>query len=302
MDTTSANYTEAYNKFANWIEETKKKLSSCHCCDGTKQPLEWKNVINYHKSLQNEVEVLGETLKCKLKQHLNEDKSHTKEQIDQTAELEGKWHQLWLKHLEQLVVVERTRRCPIHNSTLIGKPYPNSNGKNAIKAQRIRPISYPNNYNDRLEWDYRHTLSLTGCHKENGSHLDLDSVDEQTTKNLTEFGENYELWFGKEDEIACVPLHSRPPSVEPAEKPEIAKAVVTSNSSSPEDINCKILKLSMPSSLLSVPASNIPRQQMRKHSWQLLLMLITIVVVIISGLCLEPHQLERTYRHTQPPV
>lgn len=263
-------------------------------------PQSWKHVILYHQNLQNEVEEFGKQLNCELKRHLDEDKSRQ----DQSAELEARWHKLWLKSLEQLVVVERTRRCPKHNSTIIGKSSSSSPAnKSVARPQRRRPISYPNNFNERLEWDYQHTLSLTGCHKENGSHIDLDSVDEQVTKNLTEFGENYELWFGKEDEIACVALHSRPPSVEPAEQPEIAKAVVTSNPNSSDDVNCNLLMLTTPSSMFSVDASKCSHNHKQSNYWRIVgPFLLALALVAFSAVYHEPHHVHRSYYHTQPPV
>jgi hypothetical protein len=264
----------------------------------------WKHVILYHQNLQNEVEDLGKQLNCELKRHLNDEKSPNQSQIDQSLELEGRWHKLWLKSLEQLVIVERTRRCPKHNSTIIGKSSaPTPANKSVSKPQRRRPISYPNNVSERLEWDYQHTLSLTGSHKENGSQIDLDSVDEQVTKNLTEFGENYELWFGKEDEIACVALHSRPPSVEPDEQPEIAKAVVTSNSNMPDDINCNLLMLTTPSPMFSVDASKCPHKQKQSNFWRIAgPFLLAVAFVAFSALYHEPHHMHKSYYHTQPPV
>lgn len=268
-------------------------------------PQTWKHVILYHQNLQSEVEEYGKQLNCELKRHINEDKSLNKTHTDDSSELEGRWHKLWLKSLEQLVVVERTRRCPKHNSTIIGKSSSSPANKSVARPQRRRPISYPNNFNERLEWDYnQQTLSLTGCHKENGSQIDLDSVDEQVTKNLTEFGEEYEEWFGKEDEIACVPVHSRPPSVEPAEQPEIAKAVVISNSNSSEDVNCNLLMLTTPSSMFSVDASPSPRIQKRSSLLCRLVgpVLIAFALLIFSALFQEPHHMHMSYHHSQPPV
>lgn len=268
-------------------------------------PQTWKHVILYHQNLQNEVEDLGKQLNCELKRHLSDEKTPNQSQQDQSGELEERWHKLWLKSLEQLVVVERTRRCPKHNSTIIGKSSASSSpaNKSVSRPQRRRPISYPNNVSERLEWDYQHTLSLTGSHQENGSQIDLDSVDEQATKNLTEFGENYELWFGKEDEIACVALHSRPPSVEPAEQPEIAKAVVTSNSNMTDDINCNLLMLTTPSPMFSVDASKCPHKQKQSNFWRIVgPFLLAIAFVAFSALYHEPHHMHKSYYHTQPPV
>ena len=303
MDFESPNLSEAIKKFANWIETNEQKLNSaCHCDPPQTGKQIWKPVIAYHQNLQSEVESFGKQLNCEVKRHLSDDKSCTQENLDESTELEGKWHKLWLKSLEQLVIVERTRRCPKHNSTLIGKSSSPAN-KNVSKPQRRRPISYPNNFSERLEWDYQHTLSLTGCHKENGSQIDLDSVDEQVTKNLTEFGENYELWFCKEDEIACIPLHSRPPSVEPAEKPEIAKAVVTSNSSSSDDVNCNLLMLTVPPSMYSVDASKCSRSRKHHHIWRVLgPFLFAFALLVFSSLYSEPHHMHKSYYHSQPPV
>lgn len=342
MEYQSSNYSEAFKKFANWIESKEKRLNSaCHCCPQTKERLShetitpfingtvkdnahieeetgsintsnpsstdiirhWKVVINYHQDFQNEVEDFGRRLNCELKRHLNnKDESCTKQQIDESVNLENRWHQIWLKSLEQLVVVERCRRCPKHNSTFIGKTSPSASNKGIAKAQRVRPISYPNNTTEKLEWDYQHTLRLTGCHKENRSQIDLDSVDEQVTKNLIEFGEDYQDWLGKEDEIACIPTHSRPPSVEPAEKPEIAKAVVFSDRSTYDDVNCNLLMLTTPPSMFSVEASKCTHSK-RGSWWQVLgPFLFAIVLVIFSALYHEPHQMHRSYYHSQPPV
>lgn len=272
--------------------------------------ISWKNVIDQHQKLQNEVEEFGKQLNCELKRHLHDDKSLGQKELDSSADLEERWHKLWLKSLEQLVVVERTKRCPKHNSTMIGKPYTKNlspANMSMSKPQRRRPISYPTNTSERLEWDYDHTLSLTGCHKENGSQVDLDSVDELVTKNLTEFGENYELWFGKEDEIACVATHSRPQSVEPAEKPELAKAVVTStNSSTHEEVSCNLLMLTTPSSMFSVDASksclhNNKRQT--SYAWRIFApILLAVILLLFSNLYQDPHHVHRSYYHNQPPV
>lgn len=265
----------------------------------------WKNVITYHQNLQTDIEYFGKQLNCELKGHLKLDKSLAKEESDNAAALEARWHKLWLNHLEQLVVVERTRRCPKHNSTLIGKPPSSPANKGMAKVQRRRPISYPNNHAEMFEWDYKYTLSLTGCHKENGSNIDLDSVDEQITKNLTEFGENYELWFGKEDEVASIALHSRPPSVEPAEKPEIAKAVVTSDPNSHEDINCNLLMLTTPSSMFSVDASKCLHSQEKEkgYKWRHMgTFLLIVLALVFSAVYHEPHHIHKSYYHTQPPV
>lgn len=342
MEFKSTSYSEAFKKFADWVELNEKKLNSaCHCCP-TSKPLTnhettttttttttppnggpikeiektldssingqnrlhtWKHVITLHYNIQIEVENSGRQLNCELKRHLNEDKTCSKQQWDDAASLEGRWHKLWLKSLEQLVIVERTRRCPKHNSTIIGKPSPLPAQMSTGKPQRIRPISYPNNYNERLEWDYRHTLSLTGCHKENGSQIDLDSVDEQVTKNLTEFGENYELWFGKEDEVISITTHSRPPSVEPAEQPEVAKAVVTSNSNHHEDVNSNLLMLTTPSSMFSVDASKCLHNQKQSYTWRLIgPFLFAFILFIYCALFHEPHHMHKSYYLTQPPV
>lgn len=353
----STNYNEASTKFSDWLGLTEKRLeTSCHCpsnllsnnnnstSKSTNPTIStnsttnliaqqtsiadpklqlynrWKNVISQHQNLQNEVEVFGNQLNCELKKHLNNDKSITKEQSHLASDLEARWHKLWLKSLEQLVVVERTRRCPTHNTTIIGKSKSNSNSNGCntnannslVKVQRRRPISYPNNYNDRLEWDYQHTLSLTGCHKENGSQIDLDSVDEQVTKNLTEFGENYELFFGLDEEITCSAqtVHSRPPSVEPAEKPEIAKAIVTSGNlnDSHEDVSCNRLMLTTPSSIFSVDASKCLRDSSNfkkddaKLIWRFLLPIVFAIILIFSAITQEPHHMHKSYYHTQPPV
>lgn len=311
MEFKSANYSEAVKKFAEWVENNEEVLNStCHCCPETKlsstllsNGIIKETIVSFHQNFQTEVEDFGKQLNCELKRHLNEDKSCSKEQWKESKDLEERWHKLWLKSLEQLVIVERTRRCPKHNSTIIGKPTPSPANKSMAKAYRRRPISYPNNYNDRLEWDYRHTLSLTGCHKENGSHIDLDSVDEQITKNLTEFGENYELWFGKEDEMACIAMHSPPPPVEPIEKPEIAKAVVTSDSNSHDDVNCNLLMLTTPSSIFSVDATKCSRNHKPGYTWRYIgPFLIALFVLFFSTIYHEPHQMHKSYYPTQPPI
>lgn len=309
MESKSSNYSEAHKKFADWVDSSEKRLdSACHCCPPQTGPQGWNHVISCHQKLQTEVEDFGKQLNCELKRHLNEDKSCTQSQWDNASNLEDRWHKLWLKSLEQLVVVERTRRCPIHNSTLIGKSSTSPSSaanKSVARPQRRRPISYPNNFNERLEWDYQHTLSLTGCHKENGSHIDLDSVDEQVTKNLTEFGENYELWFGKEDEIACIDVHSRPASVEPAERPEIAKAVVRApETNSSEDVNCNRLMLTTPSSMFSVDASKCPHKQKQSHIiWRIVgPFLFAFAIFLFSALYHEPHHMHKSYYYSQPPV
>lgn len=316
MEFKSSNFSEAFSKFANWIEGNEKQLNSaCHCPKTKKQTIEetkttinappsngsWKHVIKFHQDLQTEVEEYGKQLSCELKNHLNEDKSCSKKHKEVT-DLEERWHKLWLKSLEQLVIVERIRRCPKHNSTIIGKPSSPAN-KSVANPNRKRPISYPNNFNDRLEWDYKNTLSLTGWHKENGSQIDLDSVDEQVTKNLTEFGENYELWFPKEDEIDCIPMHSRPPSVEPAEKPELAKAVVTSDPNHHQDVNCNLLMLTTPSSMFSVDGSKYSsfKNKNNNYLWRFLLLLL-VAALGYSAFYQEPHHMHKSYYRNQPPV
>lgn len=331
---------EAFKKFASWVEASEKKLNSaCHCCPQTKSQANgtscqnaengcireptiveedstttlptlangqqrthsWKNVINYHQNLQTEVEEYGKQLNCELKQHLSEDKSSTEKDWSESKDLEERWHKLWLKSLEQLVVVERTRRCPKHNSTIIGKPAPTTGDKSIARPQRRRPVSYPNNNADLLQWDYQHTLSLTGCHKEDGSQIDLDSVDEQATKNLTEFGENYELWFPKNDVISDVPIYNPPPSVEPDEKPEFAKAIVTSNLQTHEDVNPNLLMLTTPSSMLSVDVNRYPQKKCKFRMFTFPV-LLAMILLIISAVYHEPHILHRTYYHKYPPV
>lgn len=326
MANESSNFDEAFKKFSEWVETNENLLNTaCHCCPTQPQQTNptsnistenspnvrtsfndfrsWKSVIEYHRKLQQEIEEVGYKLNGKLKCFLNEDKTISDDQRDESLSLEGRWHKLWLKSLEQLVVVENSRRCPIHNTTLIGKPtLKTSPNKRLVRSHRIRPLSYPNS-NDRLEWDYKYTLSLTGCHKENGSQIDLDSVDEQITKNLTEFGENYELWFGKEDEIANI-VHSRPPSVEPVEKPEIAKAVVTSDSNLNGDGNFNLLMLTAPSSILSIDGSKCPHKSRKPcFLWRSLVSIVFVVVLILfSSLYHEPHQMHKSYYNTQPPV
>lgn len=289
-------------QFADWVESLEKRLeSACHCSCPTNngQQKSWKHVIDYHQKLQNEVE--DQSKVRDLKRKLSEDKSCTEEQWDLFNKLESQWHKIWLKSLEQLVIVDRTKRCPKHNTTLIGKTTsPSPANKSVARPQRRRPISYPNNFNERLEWDYQHTLSLTGCHEENGSQIDLDSVDEQVTRNLTEFGENYELWFGREDEIASVNLHSRPASVEPAEKPELAKAIVTSNISSSEDVNCNLLMLTSPSTIVTSKCSH---NQKPSYMWRTVgSFLFLFGLIVISTIYHEPHHVHRSYYHSQPPV
>lgn len=324
MELKSPNYSEAFKKFANWIESSEKRLNSaCHCCPETRvQAINetsittittttktshnraqiWKHVIEFHKNLQDEVEDFGKQLSCELKRHFNEDKTCTKEEWVKVADLEKRWHKLWLKSLEQLVIVERIRRCPKHNSTIIGKPSSPSN-KSLAKPQRRRPISYPSNQNENFEWDYKDTLSLTGFHKEIGSQIDLDSVDEQITKNLTEFGENYELWFPKEDEIDCIPVHSRPPSVEPAEKPEIAKAIVTSDQNHHQSVNYNLLRLTTPSSMISVDPSKCSFKEENRFLRRLFIFfLFSLSVLLFSIFFQEPHLMHKSYYHKQPPV
>lgn len=324
MELKSSNYSEAFKKFASWVETNEKRLNSaCYCCPKTQIQAtnetnsakitnansntpqnrlhNWKHVIDFHQNLQTEIEDFGTKLSCETKRHLNDEKETcVKEEWSKVADLEVRWHKIWLKSLEQLVIVERIRRCPQHNSTLIGKPSSPAN-KKAAKPQRIRPVSYPTNYSERLEWDYRNTLSLTGWHKENGSQIDLDSVDEQITKNLTEFGENYELWFPKEDEIDCIPMHSRPPSVEPAEKPEIAKAIVTSDPNHHQNVNSNLLRLTTPSSMISVDASKYSFREKNKYPWRsILFVLLSLIVLIFSTLYQEPHYMYKSYYRTQP--
>lgn len=325
MELKSYNYSEAFKKFANWIESSEKRLNSaCHCCPETKIHAtnetnttttktttiktphsivqKWKHVIDFHKNLQDEVEDFGKQLSCELKRHLNEDKTCSKEQWGKVSDLEERWHKLWLKSLEQLVIVERIKRCPKHNSTIIGKPSSPSN-KSLAKPQRRRPVSYPNNQNENFEWDYKDTLSLTGFHKEIGSQIDLDSVDEQMTKNLTEFGENYEVWFSKVDEIDYIPMHSRPPSVEPAEKPEIAKAIVTSDQNHHQSVNCNLLRLTAPSSMISVDASKCSFREKKRFPRRLIIFaLFSFIVLLISTFFQEPHLMHKSYYHKQPPV
>lgn len=361
----SKNYGEAYEKFAEWVADKEKLLTStCHCCpkgnsntsipkqpvengskqllsstplsNGTSNGTSTESIVSFHRKLQEEVENRGKQLNCELRHHLEEDKLCTKDHWDQSGALESRWHQLWLTSLEQLIIVERNRRCPTHNSASTGrqtthqlKLHQQTNNNTSSSSSRSpllvaykkssslrgsprkRPISYPNNaYTDRLEWDYKNTLSLTGCHKENGSHIDLDSVDEQITKNLTEFGENYELWFGKEDEIVLLDLHSRPSSVEPSEKPEIAKAVIitpttTNSNSSTNDVNCNLLMLTTPSSIFSVDASKCSRQEKPQASyrWRFFgAFLFTIAALLFSSLYTEPHHIHKSYYHSQPPV
>lgn len=259
-------------------------------------------MIEYHQNLQTEVEQYGRQLNCELKRHLNEDKSLGKVKTTDSQALEERWHKLWLKSLEQLVVVERTKRCPKHNLTIIGKSGTTPANKSIARPQRRRPISYPNN-NERLEWDYQHTLSLTGCHKENGSQIDLDSIDEQVTKNLTEFGENYEMWFGKDDEIASVAMHSRPPSVEPAEQPELAKAVVTSDPNTTDDVNCNLLMLTTPMSMFSVDAGKCLHKRGHSSFWRVMCsFLFVLALLLYSAIYHEPHHMHRSYYQGQPPV
>lgn len=262
-------------------------------------PQTWKHVILYHQNLQNEVEDLGKQLNCELKRLLHDEKSPSKSQIDQSQELEARWHKLWLKSLEQLVVVERTRRCPKHNSTIIGKSSTSSPASKSVsRLQRRRPISYPNNVSERLEWDYQpNTLSLTGSHKENGSQIDLDSVDEQVTKNLTEFGENYEMWLADADEVSD--LQSRPPSPLRDEQPIIAKAdpKITDDSSN------QVWMITTPSAVLSVDATKCSHIQKQSNFWRIVgPCLLAIAFVAFSALYSEPHHMHKSYYHTQPPV
>lgn len=317
----SSNFSEALKKFSKWVVAHENKLdTACHCCpspnnssegtnnirnstSSTPDKKNWKSVIEYHHKLQGEVESHG-YLNNELKQFIIEDKTITNEQRDEAKSLENRWHNLWLKSLEQLVIVERTRRCPKHNTTIIGRPFirsANSN-KRLLRSERIRPLSYPNG-NDRLEWDYKHTLSLTGCQNE-GSQIDLDSVDEQATKSLTEFGENYELWFGKEDEIANISVHSRPPSVEPAERPETAKATVISTVNMNGDGN-NLLMLTAPPPIQSIDGSKCSqtKEKQLSYSWRLVLSsIIVIIIVMILGFCQKPHQMQKSYYISQPPV
>lgn len=325
MESKSSSYSEAFKKFSDWIEANEKRLNSvCHCCPNqpnntsTTNNLDtncvngvqsrahsWNHVIIYHQNLQTEVEEFGNQLNFDIKRLLNEDKTCTEEHKDETTKLEGRWHNLWLNSLEQLVIVERTRRCPKHNSTIIGKSNPPStNNKSLAKQQRIRPISYPSvQYGTALAWDYQFTLNLTGCHKENVSQVDLDSVDEQETKDLTEFGDDYEVWFCQEDEVSSVPMHSRPPSVEPSEKPEIAKAVVTSNANNHhEDVSCNLLMLTTPSSMFSVDASKCSHIKKHNYPWRFVGLLLAIILLVFSALYHEPHHVHMSYTHTQPPV
>lgn len=302
MEFKSVNYTEALEKFTSWVESNETRLNSaCHCED----VCQWKHVINIHQNLQNEVEDFGTRLSCELKKHINEDESCAEARSIEATDLENRWHQLWLKSLEQLVVVEKSRRCPKHNITIIGKPNGCSmTNKTPIKPHRVRPISYPNNNSERLEWDYRYTLSLTGCHKENGSHIDLDSVDEQVTKNLTEFGENYEVWFGKDDEVASVTLHSRPPSVEPPEKPEIARAIAITSTHNHEEINLNLLKLTTPSSMFSVEATKCSHNARQSHTWRLIgyPLLFAIIALVFCTIAQDQHQWHKSFGYNYPPV
>lgn len=296
----------AFKEFSDWIETKENQLNTlCHCCPP--QTNNWKSVIENHQIIQNEVEQYGHHLNWELKQLLKKDKTITKEQRDYAAALEDRWKKLWLKSLEQLVVVENDTRCPAHNSTMIEKPIvkgtPNDKRLLLRRTKRTRPFSYPNN-NERLEWDYQHTLYLTGCHKENGSHLDLDSVDEQETKKLTEFGENYEVWFGKEDEVASIPVHSRPPSVEPAEEPEIVKAIVSSNDNFNGDVNFNLLMLTTQPSVFSIDTTKYSngKRTSRAHWIYIFSAIFVVIAFMITNIFQEPHQMHKSYQYSQPPV
>lgn len=270
------------------------------------------SVIKHHQEFRDEIVEYGQKLNFELKRHLNEDPSLINERTQQSSKLEDRWHTLFLNAFEQLVVVELTKRCPKNSSTdkhirsVANKKQKLQNTimnrvSSSMSKQRIRPMSYPNNNVD-IEWDYRHTMSLTGGHKENGSHIDLDSVDEQVTKNLTEFGENYELYFGKEDDITSFPVHSRAPSVEPDEKPKLAKATITSDSKQ-DDVNYNLLMLTTSSSMFSVDATKCLHKRTPSFFKRLLVsLLLAIFLIIFSALYHEPHHMHKSYYNSQPPV
>lgn len=319
----SSNYDEAFKKFSHWVESNENQLkTACYCCprqtnptinesDDTStntkpppnpDPKKWTSVIEYHREFQQKIEDLGYQHSGDIKRFLDEDESITDEQKLEIETLEERWHRMWIKSLEQLVVVEKGPCCPNHKSSVTTKPSFNStlNYRRPIHTNRVRPLSYPN-CNEALDWDYRHTLSLTGCHQENGSQIDLDSVDEQETKKLTYFGENYEVWFCKEEENI---VHSRPPSVEPPERPELAKAVVTSDSNMNGDGNFNLLMLTAPSSILSIDGSKWTHSKRRSSFfWRYLAAIIFVIILILfSSIYHEPHQMHRSYYSTQPPV
>lgn len=308
MENTSTEYSEAFKKFADWIESNEKRVRDACSCP-TESNLQkhahlksGKDVINYHSDLQNEIEVVGNQLLRELQhQPKPEGKSETDKQWKEIRQLEERWHKLYLIHLEQLVIVEKNRRCPIHNITMIGKPIHPPGVNRLVQAHRRRPISYPNNQGDRLEWDYApHTLKLTGCHTSNGSQLDLESVDEQQTRNLIEFGENYELWMANEDEVPGPAMHSRPQSVEPPEKPEIARAVETSNSATN---NINTLTVTKPSSMYAVEV-NHHSHGFCSRLWHFAIMAVlfgTLIGVLFPALQ-DPHLIHRSYRDAQPPI
>ena len=256
----------------------------------------WTDVILYHQEIQNEIETVGLV-------HSNDVRENSVDLSDQarveSVNLRSRYEKLWLLSLEALVRVESHSSCPIHSfkNSSLKKPLPRTVPKARISR---RPVSFPNSSYNGLEWDYTSSMALVGIQKSSEKPYDFDLVDEQTTRSLTEFGENYDLWL--DNEISKDTYHERPPFVEVAQAKVIDKRIEESKSSL-----SKPLTLTKPSDTISIDGSRY-----QDHTWNFkddesswrhvrYYLLIFIIVSVVSVLYYEPPHLHKYY-YISPPI
>lgn len=267
--------------------------------------------IKFFISIEKQLEQEGNKHVLETQLLVIDENDQEKRKVD---DLRQRWLDLLLDSKTARVEVEKCPNGPIRSKRTnvlrhIGPQKRNitySVMNSARKILRRRPMSFPYE-GGMFEWDnHLSTITLTGIQKQN-QDTDLDSVDEEATRDLTEFGEYYEKWLSEGESCTTkdIVFHSRPPSVEP-DKPEIAKATITQTD--PLDfMPYNLLMLTAPSEMISVDATKChdnywqQKRNVKTNHWHLLRYIIAICFFLVFTFY-DPPQLHKSYHYTSPPV
>ena len=180
------------------------------------------------QAIQVEIESVGRRFLSSIAPHLR-----SRAQGAELRQQETRWHSLWIRSLEFLVIIEDCFKCPNHlnnkketvaaamrsspqarkkvvrrrqRSKDVRLSPSSSTGCLTSSASKPRPWSF-HAASEWTDWDYYQPPSFSFTPQEYKSSEDLH--DENMVRSLIEFGENYEHWFRTDD--GCVALRASTP-------------------------------------------------------------------------------------------
>ncbi|XP_054168016.1 uncharacterized protein LOC128965365 [Oppia nitens] len=119
-------------EFVKWLSYTEHQLETICYCANTRIKSDWKDIVSHHKAIQSEIESVGRRFVNDIKDnHHFGSVGSTK--LTTLSKEERRWHSLWLRSLEYLMILEEGPHCPQHyNISGVEDPLPLKRHKNNV--------------------------------------------------------------------------------------------------------------------------------------------------------------------------